>query len=363
MATFRLTKKFSFEMAHALPNYAGDCRNLHGHSYKLSVTVKGETTPEVPEGMVMDFHALKVLVEQEILDDFDHALVLQEDAYQPDLMALLEREFPKVIWSQVPPTTENILHWFVDRLHRILPADTCLQNVTLQETDNSFAEWDLNDNIPDIQNILFDLGGVIYDIRYENVGERFKSYGFADFEKKYSKFYQTDAIDKFEEGKISIPEFRAYIRSISETELTDAQIDDAWNAILIDIPQERVSLLEKVKKHYGIYLFSNTNELNYNEFYPKMKQKFGYDIFSELFRKSYFSNFLQIKKPKLESFQKILSNERLSPSETLFIDDSVQHIAGARQAGMHAYHLKKGESLLDLFDENGKIKPCLLSQI
>ena len=200
-----------------------------------------------------------------------------------------------------------------------------------------------------IKNIIFDLGGVIYDIRYENIADKFRSYGVTEFEKLYSKASQTDTIDLFEEGKISPAEFRDYLRTLSPVSLSDEQIDEAWNAILIGIPKERLELLGMLRLKYNIFLYSNTNQINYDKFTSELREKYGFDIFEVTFKKAYFSQILQIRKPKEEGFKAILSEQGLNPEETLFIDDSPQHIEGARKVGINAYHLTGGETIEQLF--------------
>ena len=200
-----------------------------------------------------------------------------------------------------------------------------------------------------IKNIIFDLGGVIYDIRYENIADKFRSYGITEFEKLYSKASQTDTIDLFEEGKISSAEFRDYLRTLSPVSLSDEQIDEAWNAILIGIPKERLELLGMLRLKYNIFLYSNTNQINYDKFTSELREKYGFDIFEVTFKKAYFSQILHIRKPKTEGFKAILSEQGLNPEETLFIDDSPQHIEAARKVGINAYHLTGGETIEQLF--------------
>jgi putative hydrolase of the HAD superfamily len=192
-----------------------------------------------------------------------------------------------------------------------------------------------------IKNIILDLGGVIYDIRYENIADTFRSYGLQNFEALYTRAEQAPEIDLFEEGKISPKQFRNFIRSLSPSLLTDSQIDNAWNAILIDLPAVRVHLLEKLKKKYRLFLFSNTNEINCLEFERYVTEKFGENIFETLFEKSYYSHTLGIKKPKPEAFLKICGEQQLIPKETLFIDDIKRHIFGAQLAGLKTYWLHK----------------------
>lgn len=194
----------------------------------------------------------------------------------------------------------------------------------------------------------------MYDIRYQNIAEAFARCGVSNFEEIYSKKSQSDMMDRFEEGLISVPEFRAYVRSLTDVPLTDKQIDDSWNAILIGFPVEREQLLRRVGEHYNLYLFSNTNQLNYALFTRQMREQFGYDLFAERFKRSYFSQLLHIRKPKVEGFRHIIEENGLCPEETLFIDDSPQHLVGARAAGLLTLHLEDGMDVTDLFDESGE---------
>ena len=207
-----------------------------------------------------------------------------------------------------------------------------------------------------IRNIIFDFGGVLYRIRYQNIADAFACYGFQDFDKLYSKAHQTEALDLFEEGKMSVPEFYDHISSIAPCHLTDAQIAECWNAILIDFPNTSEQLLQKVRNHYRIFLFSNTNQLNYEAFTEQMIQKFGYSVPEKYMERCYYSQILHIRKPKPEGFQHILEENGLLPEETLFIDDSPQHIAMARLLGLQTHHLAEGENVNDLFDEDGVYK-------
>ena len=193
--------------------------------------------------------------------------------------------------------------------------------------------------LPVIKNIILDLGGVLYDIRYENIADVFRTYGLQDFEKYYLQAEQAPEIDLFEEGKITSRQFRNYIRMLSSNKLTDKQIDNAWNAILIDFPEVRLTLLKKLKNRYRLFLFSNTNEINCIEFVRFVIEKFGENIFETCFEKAYYSHILGIKKPKPEAFQKICEEQKLLPAETLFIDDTERHILGAQKAGLQTYWL------------------------
>ena len=142
----RITKEFKFEMAHALHGYDGLCKNIHGHSYKLWVTVKGEVRNEnghVKDGMVIDFAELKEIVKPEIIDKYDHSLVLNANSPHAsiDLSA-----FEKVFYLPYQPTSENLVMDFATIIQSKMPKRITLCKVVLSETASSFAEWNLEDN-------------------------------------------------------------------------------------------------------------------------------------------------------------------------------------------------------------------------
>ena len=148
MAIIRLTKEFSFEAAHALGGYDGPCREIHGHSYRLFVTIKGEpsTDPMNPkQGMVMDFGVLKKFVNEEIISRFDHALVLRTTADE-GLRRVLAEQFDNVVTVEYQPTCENMLDDFAHRLMKRLPEGVMLHSLRLHETASSYAEWYAEDN-------------------------------------------------------------------------------------------------------------------------------------------------------------------------------------------------------------------------
>ncbi|RAU82820.1 6-pyruvoyl trahydropterin synthase family protein [Pontibacter arcticus] len=149
MAKIRLTRLFSFEMAHALNGYDGACRNIHGHSYKLQVTVIGtplEATEHPKNGMVMDFGNLKKLVYHAILDELDHALLLP-DTSNPELVETLQKLHHKLVLTPYQPTCENMLLDFKTRLQNQMPLHVELHSIKLWETQNSFAEWYAADQV------------------------------------------------------------------------------------------------------------------------------------------------------------------------------------------------------------------------
>lgn len=145
----RVTKTFRFEMAHALEGHDGPCSRIHGHSYRLSVTLKGNTVtdPQDPKnGMVMDFSDLKQLVHQAVIVPFDHALVLRRDS-APALLDALARQ--KLLLTDFQPTCENLVAHFARKLRDLLPATVQLHHLLLHETSTAYAEWYAEDNQTD----------------------------------------------------------------------------------------------------------------------------------------------------------------------------------------------------------------------
>ena len=146
MEKIRITKQFKFEMAHALYGYDGACANIHGHSYRLWVTVRGDVKEElghIKNGMVMDFADLKIIVKSKIIDKYDHSLVLNANSAHAniDLSA-----FDKVYYLPYQPTSENLVSNFANIIKSRLPKNCELYKVVLSETRNSFAEWSPKDN-------------------------------------------------------------------------------------------------------------------------------------------------------------------------------------------------------------------------
>lgn len=148
MAKVRITKEFHFEAAHALMGYDGPCRNVHGHSYRLSVTIMGEpiTGPDSPKmGMVMDFGDLKKMIKSLIVDPLDHALILNS-AFPVEELKSIGSPFSNLKMVDYQPTSENMLIEFAEKIREVLPANLTLISMRLRETETSYAEWFAADN-------------------------------------------------------------------------------------------------------------------------------------------------------------------------------------------------------------------------
>ena len=210
----------------------------------------------------------------------------------------------------------------------------------------------------DIENIIFDFGGVIIDIDPLLTIKALENLGFHDIEKLKTKDFYQKVIFKFEKGIDTRAVFHNKLRQYLHMDISDQQLDNAWNALLYDIPKERIHVIEQVKKHYPIYLLSNSNEIHYDLFVRDLQLRFGYREFDELFDKAYFSFDLHLAKPHEEIFEFVINQHRLIPEKTLFIDDRIENIEGARKAGLKTYHLVSPRRIRDIF-QNGLLKPDL----
>ncbi|HOH84195.1 MAG TPA: HAD family phosphatase [Bacteroidales bacterium] len=200
-----------------------------------------------------------------------------------------------------------------------------------------------------IKNIIFDFGGVIIDIDYWRSINAFISLGAKDFDGIYSQAGQIEVFDKLDKGLINPDDFRKELTRFVPPETTLQMIDDAWNAILLGIPEHRIRLLEKIRKNYRLILMSNTNIIHYDIYSKELKEKFGYDTLGCLFDKVYLSFELGMRKPDTAFFKLILDENHLDPATTLFIDDSEQNLPPAQNLGIQTIFLKKGRDVSDLF--------------
>ena len=200
-----------------------------------------------------------------------------------------------------------------------------------------------------IRAIIFDLGAVLLNINYHKTIEEFEKLGIKNSSSFYSKKEQTNLFNLLETGKISEEDFTTEVKKECKYG-SDNKIVSAWNAMLLDLPKHRISLLKDLNKKYDIYLLSNTNSIHISEF----KNIIGYEkyeVFYKLFKKVYYSHEIGFRKPNKEAFQLILDENNLNADEVLFIDDSPQHIEGAKNLGIKTYYLKDGEEVTTLFPD------------
>jgi putative hydrolase of the HAD superfamily len=190
-----------------------------------------------------------------------------------------------------------------------------------------------------IDTILLDLGGVLIDVDYHASARAFAALGIGDFDALYSKARQDHLFDGFETGALSPAQFRDRIRELLGPDLDDPMIDGCWNAMLGTIPPERIALVEALKQGYQVLLLSNTNAIHVPAFEAIVARDLGINDFKALFHGAYYSCEMGLRKPDAAVYHHVLQLHGADPTRTLFIDDSIQHVIGAREAGLQAEHL------------------------
>jgi glucose-1-phosphatase len=200
--------------------------------------------------------------------------------------------------------------------------------------------------IKGIRHIIFDLGGVLLNIDYALTEKAFTDAGIDNFAELYSQLQQTDLFDKWETGQMGREEFIASLLAKGNG-ITEGQILKAWNAMLLDFPIRRLQLLQQLRLHYDLVLLSNTNEVHEEAFNSILMQAHGIPTIGVFFDKVYFSHRVGLRKPMKELFQRVLDENGFKAENTLFIDDSPQHIEGAKECGIQTIYLEKGMTIED----------------
>lgn len=196
--------------------------------------------------------------------------------------------------------------------------------------------------IQGIKHIIFDLGGVILNIDYQLTQKAFADLGIHPREGLYSQQAQSEIFDSLEIGKLSGDKFIQHIQSLSDQVITEKQVREAWNAMLLDFPLRRLQILQQLQLHYNIFLLSNTNEIHELEFNKQLQRVCGYPSLAVFFDKVYLSHRVGMRKPDAAIFEHVLNDNQLQAHETLFIDDSLQHIQTAQRLGIQVIHMTNG---------------------
>lgn len=189
-----------------------------------------------------------------------------------------------------------------------------------------------------IKNIIFDYGNVIFSIDFTKAQASFKNLGISNAEEFFGHRHQDPIFDKFDRGEVSADEFCAYFKQkIGNKKITDQQITDAWNSLLIGVAPGNHDLLLKLKERYRTFLLSNINDIHYNHIINYLETDFGFNGNDHLFEKTYYSHLVGKRKPELAIFKQVLEENNLKAEETLFIDDSPQHLEAASTLGIKTF--------------------------
>ena len=191
--------------------------------------------------------------------------------------------------------------------------------------------------------IIFDFGGVIINIDFVLTHAAFRELGVEDLDAKFSQTQQSGFFDRFEKGEISPESFRKEIKHYLSSDVSDKEIDAAWNKMLLDIPEQRIEWILKLKEEYHCVLLSNTNKVHYDYYRGSLESVHGYKKFSDLFHKTYFSHEIGMRKPDADIYNYVLEDLKLKPSEVLFIDDTQKNIDAAKDLGWNCILWKDKE--------------------
>ncbi|MCK3683566.1 HAD family phosphatase [Maribellus sp. YY47] len=204
-------------------------------------------------------------------------------------------------------------------------------------------------DLSNIRNIIFDLGNVILNLDFDASIRAFQELGLDRGVINRQQAYADPVFYQLETGAVSPEEFRNRVREILNNPMaSDQQIDDAWYAMIRDIPENRVETLKRLKANYRIFLFSNTNEIHISRLHPEFEESYGF-AFPALFEQDFYSHEIHERKPDLTSFEKVIQLAGVNPEETLFVDDLEKNIEAAKDAGLKVLWLKNGMEMADLF--------------
>lgn len=190
-----------------------------------------------------------------------------------------------------------------------------------------------------IKNIVFDLGGVIMNLDVPKTIEAFKNLGIKNIVNDTGHHYQYSFFYDFEIGKISETDFIKSLYNLSDKSPTHQEIITAWNAMILDMPKERIDFLKNLGEKYSLFLLSNTNKIHQKEYLDTFKNSFDSN-FNDLFKKAYYSHEIGVRKPDEAIFKFILEDSNLVAEETLFVDDALSNIEGAQKVGIKTYHVQ-----------------------
>ncbi len=203
-----------------------------------------------------------------------------------------------------------------------------------------------------IENIILDYGNVIFMIDFQKSQQAFTQLGISNVDEIFAHSGQIELFDDFDKGIISPAQFRDGIRDLTKNNnLTDEQIDQAWNALLLGVPEGKHELLIQLNNKYRTFLLSNNNAIHYDYCMKHIHDKYGVEDNTGFFEQAYYSHLMSMRKPNADIFEYVLEKHNLEPDKTLFIDDSPQHLRTAAALGLHTALCTKEEPLEKLIEK------------
>ena len=201
-----------------------------------------------------------------------------------------------------------------------------------------------------IKNLIFDLGGVILDLSVDTTLRSFANLSGIEEGTVKRLFVSTPEFEFYEKGELSDEDFRKFVKGLYKIDAPDESLDACWNAMLLGFPWKKLELLETLKRKYNVYLLSNTNNIHLqyinNILLPRVNHHTSLDHF---FHRAYYSHRMKKRKPDAEIFEQVLEEDKLLPSETLFLDDNQANVEGASKLGIKIVHVVKPDMIYDYF--------------
>lgn len=198
-----------------------------------------------------------------------------------------------------------------------------------------------------IQNIIFDLGGVILPIELARTTEAYRQLGMENIDQLFGHGHADSFFEDYEEGRIGDDVFIGEIRKRLRVQVPEQQITDAWNALLLEFPPERIELIRSLRDRYRLFLFSNTNGIHHASFTQQYRTRWEGKEFDDLFEQAWYSHLIGRRKPDLAAFRYVIEQGNIDPGATIFVDDSKNNVDGAKAAGLKGLYLEPGSTILD----------------
>jgi len=206
---------------------------------------------------------------------------------------------------------------------------------------------------PSIKNLIFDLGGVILDLSVDQTMEQFSALSGLDKERVKDLYASTPGFEEYEKGLMNDKDFREFVRTVFSVQTPDEAIDRCWNAMLLGLPIRKLNLLQSLKKNFSVYLLSNTNNIHINYINQIMLPGITHpgNSLDSYFHRAYYSHIMKKRKPNADIFEQVLNENSLLAHETLFLDDNLPNIEGAKQLGIQTVHVVTPDLILEYFHE------------
>ncbi len=200
-----------------------------------------------------------------------------------------------------------------------------------------------------IKNIIFDLGGVILNLSVDSTLRRFAELSSTPVDKVIETYHSRPEFLAYEKGEMTNDEFRRSLKEIFDITSLDSELDGCWNAMLGDIPKERIDLLRELKSKYKTFLLSNTNAIHLDCFSGIVKKAHGLESLDPLFHKAYYSHLMKMRKPDPGIYEFVLKENGLKANETIFLDDNAANLKGAASVGIETFHVTHPDLIFSLF--------------